>query len=215
VRRHNRALIAAIPLLPRQARRLPGTVQSLVQRSQPGLQRDYLDTAAALERYTPEQLISFAARLDPGLEGEDFADAARRLDQLPGEAFVRLGVREADVTALRERFAAWPRQAKPAGNGSPNPKPGSRSPPVTRQGMRRIWRSGTKPNPKRRSDLAAHPRRGRGRRDRVTELAKPIGRLAGTCQPAPVPARGEVIRRVTSSPGWSASSVFWALVTKM
>jgi hypothetical protein len=75
-------------------------------------ERDYLDTAAALERYTPEQLISFAARLDPGLEGEDFADAARRLDQLPDEAFIRLGVREADITALRERFAAWPRQAE-------------------------------------------------------------------------------------------------------
>jgi heme A synthase len=33
VRRHNRALIAAIPLLPRQARRLPGPVRSLVQRN--------------------------------------------------------------------------------------------------------------------------------------------------------------------------------------
>jgi hypothetical protein len=31
-------------------------------------ERDYPSTAAALERYTPEQLISFAARLDPGLD---------------------------------------------------------------------------------------------------------------------------------------------------
>src|SRR6266700_5308371 len=72
--------------------------------------------------------------------------------------------------------------------------------------MRRIWRSGTKPNPKRKSDSGRPARSGSGRRERVTELAEPIGRLAGACRPAPVPARGEVIRRVTSSPGWSVSS---------
>jgi hypothetical protein len=91
-------------------------------------ERDYLDTAAALERYTPEQLISFAARLDPGLEGEDFADAARRLDQLPDEAFIRLGVREADVTALRERFAAWPRQAEARREQFAEPEAGLQEP---------------------------------------------------------------------------------------
>ena len=31
--------------------------------------------AAALERYSPAHLIGFARRLDPGLTGEDFADA--------------------------------------------------------------------------------------------------------------------------------------------
>jgi hypothetical protein len=29
--------------------------------------------AAALERYSPAQLMGFAWRLDPGLTGEDFA----------------------------------------------------------------------------------------------------------------------------------------------
>jgi hypothetical protein len=67
---------------------LGGKVCALASRA---YESDYPDTAAALERYRPEQLISFAARLDPGREGEDFADAARRLDQLPDEAFIRLG----------------------------------------------------------------------------------------------------------------------------
>ena len=58
---------------------LGGKVCALASRA---YERDYLDTAAALERYTPQQFISFAVRLDPGLEGEDFADAARRLDQV-------------------------------------------------------------------------------------------------------------------------------------
>ena len=87
-----------------------GKVCALASRA---YERDYLDTAAALEHYTPQQLISFAERLDPGLEAEDFADAARRLDSTPDEAFTRLGMSEADVGALRERFAAWPREAEP------------------------------------------------------------------------------------------------------
>jgi len=86
-----------------------GKVCALASRA---YERDYLDTAAALERYTPGQLISFARRLDPGLEGEDFADAAQRLDRTPDEAFTDLGLSEADVTALRERFAGWPREAE-------------------------------------------------------------------------------------------------------
>jgi Nucleotidyl transferase AbiEii toxin, Type IV TA system len=36
-------------------------------------ERDYLDTAAALERYSPAELIGLARQLDPGLEGRDFA----------------------------------------------------------------------------------------------------------------------------------------------
>ena len=50
---------------------LGGKICALASRA---YERDYLGTAAALERYTLERLISFAARLDPGLEGEDFAD---------------------------------------------------------------------------------------------------------------------------------------------
>src|SRR5580700_681041 len=46
-------------------------VCALASRVEP---RDYIDTAAALDRYTPEQLIKFARRLDPGLSRRDFAD---------------------------------------------------------------------------------------------------------------------------------------------
>src|SRR5580698_8213818 len=56
-----------------------GKVCALATRAVP---RDYLDTAAALERYPVADLIGFARRLDPGLTDEDFADAGRRLDQV-------------------------------------------------------------------------------------------------------------------------------------
>ncbi len=72
-------------------------------------ERDYLDTAAALELYSPAELIGFARRLDPGLEGRDFAEAGQRLDQMPDSAFSVFGLSGADVVRLRERFAAWPR----------------------------------------------------------------------------------------------------------
>jgi hypothetical protein len=85
-----------------------GKVCALASRAVP---RDYLDTAAALERYTVAELIGLARRLDPGLTGQDFADAARRLDQVDDGWFASLGLAPADVAALRERFAAWPRSS--------------------------------------------------------------------------------------------------------
>ena len=84
-----------------------GKVCALAGRIEP---RDYADTAAALERYSPAQLIGFARRLDPGLSGRDFADAARRLDQMDDEVFASVGLGAADVTWLRQRFADWPRR---------------------------------------------------------------------------------------------------------
>jgi hypothetical protein len=83
-----------------------GKVCALAGRVEP---RDYADTAAALDRYSPAELIAFARRLDPGLTRQDFADAARRLDHMDDEAFASLGLSQQDVTRLRERFAAWPR----------------------------------------------------------------------------------------------------------
>ncbi len=83
-----------------------GKVCALASRA---YERDYVDTAAALGRYSIEQLIGFARRLDPGLTDQDFADAGRRLDQLPDRVFTRYGLGPQDVTRLRERFAAWPR----------------------------------------------------------------------------------------------------------
>jgi hypothetical protein len=81
-------------------------VCALASRVEP---RDYVDTAAALQRYTPDQLISFARRLDPGLEDRDFADAGTQLDRMPDGLFTRYGLSPQDVARLRQQFAAWPR----------------------------------------------------------------------------------------------------------
>lgn len=84
-----------------------GKVCALASRVEP---RDYIDTAAALRRgYSPQELIRFARRLDPGLSRRDFADAARHLDGLPDRVFIRYGLGPAEVASLREQFAPWPR----------------------------------------------------------------------------------------------------------
>jgi predicted nucleotidyltransferase component of viral defense system len=79
---------------------------ALLNRAEP---RDYVDTAAALDHYTVEQLISLAKRLDPGLEDRDFADAGRRLDRMPDRVFAVYKLSQQDIARLRERFAGWPR----------------------------------------------------------------------------------------------------------
>jgi Nucleotidyl transferase AbiEii toxin, Type IV TA system len=83
-----------------------GKVCALASRAEP---RDYLDTAAALERFSMEQMIGFARRLDPGLTDRDFADAGQRLDQWGDGVFAPFGLSPQDIARLRERFAAWPR----------------------------------------------------------------------------------------------------------
>ena len=66
-----------------------GKVCALASRVEP---RDYVDTAAALDRYTVEQIIGFARRLDPGLTDRDFADAAERLDRWGDGVFASFGL---------------------------------------------------------------------------------------------------------------------------
>ena len=83
-----------------------GKVCALASRS---YERDYVDTAATLARYSTEQVIGFACRLDPGLEDRDFAEAGQRLDQMPDQAFTPLGLGPGDIAVLRDRFADWPR----------------------------------------------------------------------------------------------------------
>jgi len=56
-----------------------------------------------------DQLISFAKRLDPGLEDRDFIDAARRLDQMPDQLFTVYKLSQQDIARLLERFVGWPR----------------------------------------------------------------------------------------------------------
>ena len=77
---------------------------------QPGGAADW-DTAALLETYSPAQLLGLARRLDPGLTDRDFVNAGLRLDQMPDEGFMSVGLGRQNVTVLRERFAAWPRLA--------------------------------------------------------------------------------------------------------
>jgi Nucleotidyl transferase AbiEii toxin, Type IV TA system len=82
-------------------------VCALASRVEP---RDFVDTAAALERYSVDQLIGFARRLDPGLTAQDFADAGGRLDRMGDGMFARYGLSPPDVAGLRDRLAAWPRR---------------------------------------------------------------------------------------------------------
>ena len=96
-----------------------GKVCALASRVEP---RDYADVAAALQRYSPAQLIGFARRLDPGLTGRDFADAGLRLDRMDDRAFADIGLSHHDVAKLRERLAAWPRDAHAADQ---QPQPGN------------------------------------------------------------------------------------------
>jgi hypothetical protein len=83
-----------------------GKVCALAGRAEP---RDYIDTAAALRRYSIEQVIGFARRLDPGLEDRDFADAARRLDRWGDPIFASFGLTATDIGRLRASFTDWPR----------------------------------------------------------------------------------------------------------
>ena len=87
-----------------------GKACALASRVEP---RDYVDIAAALERYTVEQITGFARRLDPGLTDRDFAEAAERLDQWGDGVFASFGLSPAEISELRKRFAAWPRPGGP------------------------------------------------------------------------------------------------------
>ena len=88
-----------------------GKICALASRVEP---RDYADVAAVLEHYSPAQLIGFARRLDPGLTGQDFAEAGLRLDRMDDRVFAGIGLNRHDVARLRERLAAWPRSAREA-----------------------------------------------------------------------------------------------------
>ncbi|WP_306215973.1 nucleotidyl transferase AbiEii/AbiGii toxin family protein [Actinoplanes sp. RD1] len=71
--------------------------------------RDYIDVAAALERYGLDRVLELARSLDDSLVDEDVADAGRYLDRLDDARFAVYGLSAADVARLRERLAAWPR----------------------------------------------------------------------------------------------------------
>lgn len=81
-------------------------VCALASRIEP---RDYIDTAAALERYTAAELIELARQRDPGLEDRDFAEAGRELDRMPESVFKHYDLDPDDVDALKGAFRDWPR----------------------------------------------------------------------------------------------------------
>lgn len=74
-----------------------------------GLPRDFIDVAAALQRYSREELMTFAFVRDPGLRVLDFILAAHALDAVPAAAFAAYELNTSAVNDVRARFASWPR----------------------------------------------------------------------------------------------------------
>jgi Nucleotidyl transferase AbiEii toxin, Type IV TA system len=86
--------------------------------------RDYIDAAAALRRYTLDQMLALAHRHDPGLDPADVLEVGRYLDRLPDVRFRRYGLDAGQVAALRQTLAAWPREDM----RSPDPESRASSP---------------------------------------------------------------------------------------
>ncbi|WP_433604170.1 nucleotidyl transferase AbiEii/AbiGii toxin family protein [Dactylosporangium sp. CA-139114] len=71
--------------------------------------RDYIDVAAAMERYSVGRLLELARRQDPALEFADVVAAGRYLDRLDDGRFAFYGLDEQRIAALRLRLRDWPR----------------------------------------------------------------------------------------------------------
>jgi hypothetical protein len=71
--------------------------------------RDYIDVAAALERYSLATVLELAHAADPALDPEDIADAGRYLDRLDDARFLLYGMKTRDIERLRDRLKDWPR----------------------------------------------------------------------------------------------------------
>lgn len=81
-------------------------VNAMVARRAP---RDFIDIAAALDRYDRAELMRLTFTRDLGLRVVDFTDAMREFDQLGLARFADYDFDEQVLDALRERFADWPR----------------------------------------------------------------------------------------------------------
>ncbi|WP_433199460.1 nucleotidyl transferase AbiEii/AbiGii toxin family protein [Dactylosporangium sp. CS-047395] len=71
--------------------------------------RDYIDVAAAMERYSLGELLELARRQDPALEFADVLAAGRYLDRLDDGRFAFYGLDADRIAALRLRLRDWPR----------------------------------------------------------------------------------------------------------
>jgi hypothetical protein len=81
-------------------------VAALAARAEP---RDFIDVAAALDRYGRDRLVALGMRADPALTPTELADAVRRLDRMPDEVFHLYGLGPAEIAAVRRAFDEWPR----------------------------------------------------------------------------------------------------------
>jgi hypothetical protein len=98
--------------------------QKIADLARRGRIRDYAATADLLEHYKPAELIGFARRLDPSLSRQDFADLAGRLDRAPEVAFTYSGIKRPEqVTRVKDKFAAWPRDPRQIETGADRPQP--------------------------------------------------------------------------------------------
>jgi hypothetical protein len=79
--------------------------------------RDYIDVAAALQRYSLDRILALARAHDPALDPEDIAAAGRYLDRLDDARFTVYSLTPADTATLRRRLSPWPRTP-------PNPRLG-------------------------------------------------------------------------------------------
>ncbi|WP_405089505.1 nucleotidyl transferase AbiEii/AbiGii toxin family protein [Micromonospora sp. NBC_01392] len=71
--------------------------------------RDYIDVAAALDRYPVAELLELAHQVDPALEDVDVRAAGRYLDGLADRRFSRYGLDAARIAEVRRRMSVWPR----------------------------------------------------------------------------------------------------------
>ncbi|MCA2214920.1 nucleotidyl transferase AbiEii/AbiGii toxin family protein [Jidongwangia harbinensis] len=71
--------------------------------------RDYIDVAAALDRYPVDRVLELARAADPGLDDADIAEAGQYLDRLDDTRFAVYGLDAAAITRLRDRLRSWPR----------------------------------------------------------------------------------------------------------
>ncbi|MEV8517042.1 nucleotidyl transferase AbiEii/AbiGii toxin family protein [Dactylosporangium sp. NPDC051484] len=71
--------------------------------------RDYIDVAAALDRYPVAELLDLARRQDPALEDDDVVAAGRYLDRLDDGRFTFYGLDAERIADLRHRLRDWPR----------------------------------------------------------------------------------------------------------
>jgi hypothetical protein len=73
------------------------------------LPRDFIDIAALLGRYSRTELMRLTFTRDPGLRVVDFIEAVCQLDRTPNDKFSKYGMTDEGVSAIKERFADWPR----------------------------------------------------------------------------------------------------------